>query len=411
MTPRPPNFDPHADLPGPDDSQAGSVAPLSLTAEQEWLLLDLAEGGLDDEAEIRAWSELSPLLASRPDLRRAVLAMRADRRTLAEWPEETTPASVSERARFAATQHAMATLARQAAAHDSPPTMTAPLRRDRPSARWLPMALAACAGLLVLGAVAASLSSTGLFKRTPSRGTMASNTVVTNPPPDPLAEAIGTELAASVPAHAVTDAIGDDLLPPVGEAVASDASPSPEPAPRTGVIGVVEPTRAVELAARGRLAVRVVLREPERSDQSLSALGAWASKRDASRVWRLGDAAPVTLASRLASPATVAPAPGAAPVMADGGAGQTIPTLEPATTPSATLCVMMVDTPSSEAALRALGATLEDRLGRVEWLEFAPEPGASPPPAAPHIESVLWWTQPTSRWAPWTSVPLIIDRW
>lgn len=425
MTPRPPNPEPHPnpdprrDQPSPDDSRAGSAVTPLPTVEQESLLLELIEGGLDDEAEVRAWSELSPLLTNRPDLRRAVLAMRSDRRALTEWPEEATPASVSDRARFAATQHAMATLSRQAAAHYAPPTMADPpmrLREPRRAPRWVPMALAACAGLLVIGALVASLSSAGLFERSPSRGTLADNTGAADTPSDgptldaaTTAEGPGRSLASA-------DTSDDEMLPPVGEApttdVASALPTSAEPsATRRGVLGAVEFSKAVELAARGRLAVRVVLREPERADRSLAALRAWSGKREASRAWRLSEPAPVMLAALLATPATVAPAPGAPVTMADDGLGKKMPTLDPATTPSATLSVMMVDTASSESALRSLRASLEDRLGRVEWLEFAPEPGAAHPPVAPHTESVLWWTQPPSRWSTWTSVPLIIDRW
>jgi hypothetical protein len=70
--------------------------------------------------------------------------------------------------------------------------------------------------------------------------------------------------------------------------------------------------------------------------------------------------------------------------------------------------VYVVDARLDESALQSVLGALSAGPQRARFAE-SDEPLPTPAPAL-SIQAALWWTQPAGSWAPWVSIPVVVDR-
>jgi|GEM_PF-1810291 len=185
----------------------------------------------------------------------------------------------------------------------------------------------------------------------------------------------------------------------------------------------IEIKRALELAAQGRLVIRVRTSSESRVAAKMDALAASASRRDPVRAWRVeGDIPPTLMASIVesgpmldVSERQVAPMPaiaGSEPSELGRQMGVTVPprfVRDPLPALKSPLAACMAEFRPNAITLQALVAALSQKLGgEVTLSEASTSYTPSPDPA--DASSVLWWTQPTSNWGNWISVPVVVEN-
>lgn len=216
---------------------------------------------------------------------------------------------------------------------------------------------------------------------------------------------------------------GSDLVrggEPAGETVRMLAFDQPPPVPLILARTTQDPTeRWIRAAREGRLAVRVTARRADTADVSLSALIA---NNSPSRPWRMTDRVPDAVKIALAKP----PPPAVAPrenepitLASDSTSRRYSPAQTPLRAPSPAVAVLPPTATDlvcvgafspTPAGLEALRGALIEQVGVVSFVELSTPLVASSEPAAQTPESVLWWTQPASRWTAWVEVPVIVER-
>jgi|GEM_PF-5445106 len=177
--------------------------------------------------------------------------------------------------------------------------------------------------------------------------------------------------------------------------------------------------RWIRAAREGRLAVRVTARRADAAEASLVSL---ISNHSPVRSWRVTDRVPDAVKIALAKPPPpVAPPKEPAPIVVASGAeghGSRLmqaPLRAPSPAavvvpPSATDLVCVGAFSPTASALEALRGALTEQVGAVSFVELSTPLVAASGPAAQTPESVLWWTQPASRWTEWVEVPVIVER-
>jgi hypothetical protein len=293
-----------------------------------------------------------------------------------------------------------------------------------PSAtRWVPRFAMAAGLLLVVGGVsffvvkAISLSSRPIVERE-----IADNR---HTGPDPLAidaaKSSTSESAGAAAAAIEGTTLADGGTPkqgdvpevassvPLGASVAM-ASAAHEPTPDLKGVPL---ERAAELAAEGRLAIRVVTSDT-RGLAAFEQAGA-AALNSPNRPWRVSKQVPAQIVAnvlpsvlprssglddpRMLAAEMVAPMAGLAmhPFLA---------TTSPDNAFSRVRASYLVSVPATETGLDLLRTALRTRLkGAVEFFELA-EPIAAPSVDTPR--DLLWWTQSPAQWTPRATVPTVV---
>jgi hypothetical protein len=170
-------------------------------------------------------------------------------------------------------------------------------------------------------------------------------------------------------------------------------------------------SRAVELARANRLVIRVTAASLAESAARMDALAARARPDSA---WRLATSAPAEVVAVLSRRREPLPAPGR-PETAELAASRSAPDfVGPEFVPPAPIAaprerrVLCVESRLDESALEALLATLRESGQTAEFAEAAePLPAQTP---AMTTTALLWWTQPPACWAPWGSVPVVVEE-
>jgi hypothetical protein len=171
-------------------------------------------------------------------------------------------------------------------------------------------------------------------------------------------------------------------------------------------------SRAVELARENRLVIRVAARTLEESAARIEALAERVRPESAWRINTFPSPAVVATLTRRQEPLMTPGRPDAHEMAAarsslDGVSPQpALPAAAAAPQPGRR--VFSVESRLDESALEALLATLSESGQAAEFVEAA-EPL---PPEAPAMTptSLLWWTQPPACWAPWGSVPVVVEQ-
>ncbi len=175
--------------------------------------------------------------------------------------------------------------------------------------------------------------------------------------------------------------------------------------------------RALELAAEGRLVVRVLATKPE----NLARIERDVSKPRADRLWRLTREVPAAV---VAAVVPAAPAPFGGPALASANAPRTaLSLIGPYIGPGAALSMVtasatdplarvrgtfLLDTPATKEQLLAVSAVFRNQLSaRVIFEEL---PAALTVPSAPQAQDVLWWTQGPSQWVRRATLPLVVEQ-
>jgi len=394
-------------------------------------LADWVDGSLSD-AQVQALVDAS----GRSDLPQRMAQMQRHKVLLATTLPERAPRDLHDRV-LAALERDMllgAVEAERSSATETPApqlklTGDGPTPAQRTNAaRWMPRMAMAAGLLLVVGGVsffvvkAISLSSRPLAKDQFAG--------VTRPTPtNPTDLASGTQIAALEKseqsntlgeANPASTTFADATLATTSSAASSAAGPAAKQSanqilaaePRIDPKGVPL-DRAAQLAAEGRLAIRVVT-EDTRGLASFEQAGA-APLNSPNRPWRVTKQVPAQIvasvlpsvlprASGLDDPRVLAadmvvPMAGLAmhPLLAST---QVDPTF------SRVRASYLVSVPASEAGLDVLRNALRSRLkGAVEFFEL---PEAVQAPSADTPRDLLWWTQSPTHWTPRATVPTVI---
>ena len=364
----------------------------------EATLLAFVESSLGREAEASLRQSVTPATLA------ALEAMRRDRAGvagLAEVAPVMMPSGMVEAAMARAHREALhglrVTEAEEAAI---PVSRVVPVR-----SRWLTPGRAALAAAAVLG-VAGGLTLMAVW---PSGGAPKPK-IAWNPGPVDAVPAPTHEPAVDVVAEGPGVSGGVDEP---REAVAS-AEPVVVPLARPGA-RVDESARALALARGGRLVFKVTARTPGRASQQLAALEA---RSATSQTWRARAEAPGAVVAALSKPASEPKAPGV-PGVSEPGRVASVDGWSPlivrpraevsiAPPPGAQDLVAVVRVAPTAEAIEAVRAVLSEQVGSVAVAELA-EPVAAEE-EGPTIESVLWWAGSPAQWAPWASIPVIIER-
>lgn len=395
-----------------------SSNPRPLTEDQ---LADWVDGSLSD-AQVQALIDAS----GRSDLPQRMAQMQRHKVLLATTLPERAPRDLHDRV-LAALERDMllgAVEAERSSATETPAPQLklvgeGPARVERVASRWMPRMAMAAGLLLVVGGVsffvvkAISLSSRPLVKNQIAQGPQPAptETNTTNP-------ASGTQIAIAEKTETAPLAAGDTPSASTADAASTLASSariesaSASLEPRVDLKGVPL-DRAAQLAAEGRLAIRVVT-EDTRGLAAFEQAGA-APLNSPNRPWRVTKQVPAQIVAsvlpsvlprasgmndpRILAAEMVAPMAGLAmhPLLASTQA-------DPAF--SRVRASYLVSVPASEAGLDVLRTALRSRLkGAVEFFEL---PEAVQAPSADTSRDLLWWTQSPSQWTPRATVPTVI---
>lgn len=266
------------------------------------------------------------------------------------------------------------------------------------ASRWLrPAALAA--GVLLAGGIVL-VSARAILNRQAPAAPFALNPAPDAPSPEPFA-------APSALAHANPT---DTLPPAIPETIAPTTTPD---APGTRVAAAkprygIPLDRALELAAEGRLAIRV--RAPGDPSIARQRIARVAPAQDGplDEALRLAVATPV-----LSGPSVPVPGPGPAPTIAIAGPkpgtpAPLSPTLEAPAQPAPWRVVdstFVARLGPSRAELRALLRSLESGAMAVEAIEL-PQP--LHPGLGTDADELLWWTR-AATWSEPLRVPVALE--
>ncbi len=377
-----------------------------------------------------AWieGELAPdrqaeLARAHPEMARVVGKMRRDRALLAEACNESAPAGLAE--------GILAALEREALLDDGRPTTQLGTHRSliEPETDFIPVsqvqvvrgpgvlarigraprAVMAAGIALLLGAGAMwgyfVMNRAGPLQF-PGKGTIVADT---NEP---------DSLNQNPDGMTIANAENTSTNPVDGLLEHADATMVPAPATTLadfGPVATIGFDEAVDLATRGRLALRVVGVDASRllksENLSLASGGAmrWTNSispmtRDAVVAW-LAQHAPLNRVAKEAStpaePVVVSLGPGLPPIV--------LPRRETpfaALAPAAplTASVEMLPTPES---LQALAEALA--LEGAVTVELTELPISAEGPQDLDVESIFWWTRPSTEWTPKVAIPVIFE--
>lgn len=422
--------------------------------------LELVEGGLPAAEEARQ------LAALPPEMRKMVELMRQDRQVLMSLGDEAAPAGMyagvlarlerealfeeptedesrllrAELEQLATAGSGRATLAETRSLQFPPPsrqktTAAAFGGQGRYAlAAGLMLVVGGAMYMVLLGEGPTPLARSGAngtriatSQPEPSSGTsIATNTSTDSAPastptllamdtPRSIAPEATTEVAVA-PAPAVASAERSaDVAAKLASATAS-AETTPMKPTTLGVTGPIGIEQALDLAREGRLAVRVVARDPRAVAESL------AKKLnvtpDARRSWRLlpADAQTVRVATAgvatredllrwrewnrsyamIAPEGTMPASTGGTDEPYDPRLDNGVYIMDATATPQAIGMVKSVVTAAAKAASPGCG---------VEFIEI----GESSTPVN-SVEGVMWWTQPSSAWVSRTSIPVVVEQ-
>jgi len=384
-------------------------------------LLALIDGTLDEAAERRVLDTM----ASRPDLMASVRAMRRDRALLSELCDLEAPPGVTE-AVEAAVERAML-LESPSAFADLPPAPIAIRRAHVPTSPRHHYALAAAAALALLaggvgfwtlkgggsggsGGPAGTRIALNAPERQDSASEFKDQLSLAGAPPGAADARAQSEAAPAAAKAAVSDAAPSVPIPvvAVNDAPAIDTA-APEPVPAARVVSL---ERAVDLAAQGRLAVRV---RPRSMSEAIGGMDAIAS-RDTGRAWRLSSPIPpghegagsglselarhdAARAEHEARQRAVASESSIGALRLSEALADRAPARE-----SHPYFASLALTPESLAALR--GAIEDQTDASVTFEELSG-------PAQPEVDirdvEPLWWDDQPGRWVPWADVLVVVE--
>ena len=420
--PTPPTPTPAA--PAPASGAAGGLDAGPLSEEQ---LIDLIDGVLPPP-------QAQALLAraGRPDLSARVDAMRRDRLALRTLPDEAAPPELHDRIVAALEREALVGLTQADPALPPPaprlvdPGVVEHTRSHTHRRRWWvgAPATAMAAGLALLVVGGAYFMSQGW--RTAGPGASTAQRSPTGPI-DPSFDPPMAEKSSPAGTLAADQAqpVGADQGAAAGSSMLARESAMPRASELAGAsaptaLPTVDLARAVQLAAEGRLAVRVRSRDLS----NLPALERAGAQRTPARVWRMSTGVPPhVLAAALPA---VAPRAGdaraqrepllataalAAPYVGPGAAFSMMPSLAPRREddPLANLrASYLLDLPQTQRGFDIVRAVFREQLrGEVQFLEL-PAPAATP--QLREAGEVLWWTRPSPQWTGRVTVPVFVER-
>lgn len=374
------------------------------------------------EADLLAWVEGEPLprdtaaavaraLDADPALARLLGAMKRDRAAVRALPDEAAPDGLAASAQAmlepALERRMLLGLESSAPVNGTPVSIVQPSRRsilevvfmDRIGRRFA----AAAALLLVAGGTTWVL--TGAFNRggLPRGPEIAAADTAKElaPPPVTKTEDL-TQLAMEVPTPPNP---ADELLEygPPAPAMTLAAAPAAPPA--------MPVARALELARENRLVIRVTAASFPESTAWMEGLAARARPESAWRVNASPSPAVMASLTRRQEPIAVTGGPDVRELAASRSASEFV---TPGVVPPAPVAaprerrVFSVDSRLDESALESMLATLAEGGQAAEFVEAAEPLPAGAPAMTP--ASMLWWTQPPACWAPWGSVPVVVEE-
>ncbi|MFN0134085.1 MAG: anti-sigma factor family protein [Phycisphaerales bacterium] len=226
----------------------------------------------------------------------------------------------------------------------------------------------------------------------------------------PIVEVPATAIAAAEPA---TDGSVATIAASEPETVTVGSAPSSDNVERAANVRLTSAEAAV-LARDHRLIIRVCTKDPAilvRPQRVADRV-----RRAASPAWRVSGEAPTALAAALSAPVPIeAPEiPVDSPlIMADSGPAPEVPVFGPPVPSVADLAqaprpVYMVEARLDAASLESLRLALGGMPAKVVF-EAADSPLAMDYSPVINPSTVLWWGQPTSAWATWGRVPVVVD--
>lgn len=183
-------------------------------------------------------------------------------------------------------------------------------------------------------------------------------------------------------------------------------------------LGPVMPERAVALAREGRLVMRVRAKDT-RALAQLERQGRTGTPGG----WTLRTRVPPSVIASVIAPRPEAYPPrptGTAPERAIAGVERSTALIAGMMSAVPTIVVNQDDPMSrvrgtylaefaaTDRAMSAVRSAFSGRLGAEVAFEELAEPIEAPPAATP--ERVLWWTQPSSEWAPRVVVPIVVEQ-
>lgn len=352
------------------------------------------------EADVAAWVEcelprerheaVGVAIDSNPVLARRLRAMRADREAVRALPEVFAPEGLLETVEATMERQALLGLVDGVELNNAPPLSIIRTAR-RPigevlSLRLVPIRFAAAAAILLMVASAAYV---GIWKLSQPTGT-----------PEPIAFSdtldAGTESVAGT--ELVAAALQEPEAQPANEVpshVTLAQSTAPDLIEEPSVIGIVE---ALELAAQGRLVIRVTSLSANTALRDLGALAV----RPASGTdqWRFSSNVPDHVTAEL-SPGEMTFEPFS--IADDRGFERPVLNIDRPTLTGVYMADARLTPESLESLLQALA---ED--GRTATFTALDEPiDLGPRPVL--LSEIVWWTSSPTDWAIWTRVPVVFE--
>ncbi len=395
-----------------------------------------------DESDLLAYVEgerLAPEVAdaiaraidANPALAGKLRDMQSDRAALASIADEPCPAFVLESVQAALESRFERQMLLELEAGplvDSVPprTIVSPVRRsildaflgDRTGRR-----LAAAAAILIVAGTGTWITTNVVLRSSDPTS-----------PIGPIASSgnVPEELSMAMRAEEPDPELGAATTVASGESALDTAVPETEPTriamtdPEADLPpAAIDAAAAVRLAREHRLVIRVRALDTGRAMARLSQISDRLARPGSGvTAWRLETEVPqsvhTALTSERESPSRVPYAPAESrPVLAtsDRGFAESVPSIlvRPALPPMPPVVrepmdgLFLVQSRLDSQALGAILATLTEGTNQQARFEALADPLPDTVPVV-NPAAVLWWTQPPANWAPWASVPVVVER-